>query len=282
VPANASAVIVPPSIVGDRYLQLTPVYRDGATLADGAVIPADRTAVPVEYDEITASLDDLSVALGPKGANSDGALSRLVDVGAANLDGNGERLHDTVHAFARLLGTLDGNKDDLVGVITNLDRFSTALANDDKGVRAVNADLAEVATFLADERDDLDTALRDLSLAMGEVSRFVRANRASLSDNIAGLAEVTTVLARNRRALVEFMDEAPLALMNLDDLYDRRHHTLDSRNNTEQTANPGLALCELLGGVGVECPDELKHLPTPPLTSQNPPSSFSEMLKVRS
>jgi phospholipid/cholesterol/gamma-HCH transport system substrate-binding protein len=282
VPAGAGAVIVPPSIVGDRYLQLTPVYEGGPVLSDGTRIPLDRTAVPVEYDQITASLSDLSVALGPRGANKDGALSRLVDVGAANLDGNGRRLHDTLHSLAQLLGTLDGNKSDLVAVIDHLDRFTTALAADDKGVRAVNQDLAQVATFLSDERGDLDAALRDLSVALREVAAFVHANRDALTRDVGGLAEVTTVLARNQRALAEFLDEAPQALLNLRDAYNPAHHTLDTRNNLDQLANPGQALCQLLAGVGVPCPDQLKHLPTPPVASSNPPSSLDQMLKVRS
>ena len=38
VPADAKAVIVSPSIVGDRYIQLTPVYESGPKLADGAIL----------------------------------------------------------------------------------------------------------------------------------------------------------------------------------------------------------------------------------------------------
>ncbi len=39
VPANAKAVIASPSIVADRYLQLTPAYSKGDVMADGAEIP---------------------------------------------------------------------------------------------------------------------------------------------------------------------------------------------------------------------------------------------------
>ena len=47
VPANAKAVIASPSIVADRYIQLTPAYSKGDVMADGAEIPLDadrRTA----------------------------------------------------------------------------------------------------------------------------------------------------------------------------------------------------------------------------------------------
>src|SRR6476660_2696224 len=52
VPADAKAVIVAQNLVAARYVQLTPAYRKGGgpTMRDGAVIPMDRTAVPVEGD----------------------------------------------------------------------------------------------------------------------------------------------------------------------------------------------------------------------------------------
>src|SRR3990170_4377265 len=74
VPDNAKAVIISPSVVGDRFIQLTPAYTGGPTLPDGAHLAPERTAEPLELDEIYSSLNDLNVALGPKGANSEGSL----------------------------------------------------------------------------------------------------------------------------------------------------------------------------------------------------------------
>ena len=82
VPASAQAAIVAPSLVSDRYVQLLPAYTSGAVMQDGGRIPRERTAVPVELDRITQSLDDLMVALGPEGANKEGALTRVLDTGA--------------------------------------------------------------------------------------------------------------------------------------------------------------------------------------------------------
>ena len=47
IPAEAKALVVAPSIVSDRYVQLTPVYTGGEVMASGAVLDKDRTAVPV-------------------------------------------------------------------------------------------------------------------------------------------------------------------------------------------------------------------------------------------
>ena len=100
LPANAGAVEVANSLVSDRYIQLTPVYRGGNGAGDGATIPTKRTAAPAELDDIYAALNKLSVALGPAGVNKggpkSGALSQLVDVAAANLKGNGAALGNSI------------------------------------------------------------------------------------------------------------------------------------------------------------------------------------------
>ena len=40
-----------PTLVTSRAIQLTPAYTGGPVMADNAVIPQDRTAVPVEFDD---------------------------------------------------------------------------------------------------------------------------------------------------------------------------------------------------------------------------------------
>ena len=71
--------MISPSVVGDRFIQLGPAYTGGPVLPDNSRLGIDRTAVPVELDDIFKSIDNLALALGPEGANKDGALSRLVD-----------------------------------------------------------------------------------------------------------------------------------------------------------------------------------------------------------
>ena len=77
LPNDVKAVVVSPSIVGDRFIQLAPAYSGGPALKDNAFLSIDRSAVPIELDAIYQSLDDLAVALGPKGANKGWSSQRL-------------------------------------------------------------------------------------------------------------------------------------------------------------------------------------------------------------
>ena len=251
VPKDAQAVIIAPSIVGDRYVQLTPVYTGGAKLADGATLAAENTSVPLELDQVYSSLNDLNVALGPEGANKTGALTDLLEVTADNFGGQGEQFHDTIVNFSQLSQTLDDNKEELFGSAAQLEQFVNTLAQNDTTVRAFNQSLSDVSTMLDGEKEELSASLKNLSIALGEVTTFVKDNKASLSRNIKGINRVAKVLVKQRAALEETLVNAPLALNNLALTYNPQAGTLDTNANlgsiTDQLqSNPELLLCTLV------------------------------------
>ncbi|MFI6103235.1 MCE family protein [Streptomyces sp. NPDC051310] len=260
VPADAKAAIINSSVVSDRYVQLLPVYKGGARLRDGDVIPEERTAVPVELDRVFDSLHTTSEALGPRGANKDGSLSRLLGVSADNLEGQGENLHRTVEDLSLAVTTLSDGRQDLFGTVRNLQVFTAALAADDKSVRGFNDSLAKVADQLAGERKDLAAALRHLGVALADVSEFVRNNKKSLSSNVEGLAEVTKVLVTQRAALAEVLEVAPTGLSNLQNAYNPSSGTLDTRNNPDHPQDPASLLCSLLSTTGEAKAADCKEL----------------------
>lgn len=248
VPAGATAAVVAPSLVSDRYVQLLPVWTDGPRLRSGAHIPLERTAVPVELDRVSQALDDLMVALGPDGANDDGALSRLLETSAANLDGNGQALADTNRNLSRAVETFAQGRGDLFSTVRNLNTFSENLAANDAQVRRLNANLAEVSTVLDAERDDLASALANLAVALGEIDSFVKDNRTLLEEDVERLATVSQSVADKRDALAQTLEAGPVALSNLQLAYNPGSGTLDTRANEENRASPGLLLCSLVTG----------------------------------
>ncbi|MFI5690465.1 MCE family protein [Kribbella sp. NPDC051586] len=246
VPATAKAVIASPSIVADRYIQLTPVYSKGAVMADGAQIPIERTAVPLELDQIYQSLNDLSVALGPKGANDQGALARLLDVSAKNLNGQGAKLNQTITDVSKLTSTLSGNSAALFNTIRQLQTFVSALAANDQLVRQFNSNFAAVSTTLAGERQDLGSALSLLATALGEVATFVKDNRGLVKTTVSSATKLSQILVKEKAAIAEVLDTAPLGLGNLARIYNPQFGTLDQRINPAQLDDPATFICSLL------------------------------------
>jgi phospholipid/cholesterol/gamma-HCH transport system substrate-binding protein len=247
VPAAAKAAVVAPSLVSDRYLQLLPAYDGGAAMRNGADIPLSRTAVPVELDQITGNLDQLSTALGPNGANKNGALSDLLDTTSKNLDGNGQRINDTIGNLSQATATLAGGRDDLFSTVKNLQTFTSTLAANDPQVRELNTDLASVSDQLSGERNDLGDALENLAIALGQVSSFVHDNRSILTTDVTQLSGVTSAVAKQKDALAESLRNAPVALSNLGHAYDPNSGTLDNRIDLPGAEGVGELLCGLVG-----------------------------------
>ena len=255
LPGDAKAVIIAPSVVGDRYVQLTPAYSGtGDVLTDGAELSIEETSQPLELDQIYDSLDRLNVALGPDGANRDGALSDLLSVTADNFGGQGTTFRQTIKDFSRLSATLAGNKEELFGSVEALEGFMKTLADNDQTVRQFNQSLADVSTMLAGERQELVAATRNLSTALTDVKSFVEDNKDSLSRNITGLNRVSKVLVRQRDSLDEILHVAPGALNNLGLTYNPQAGTLDTRANLGEAVNqiqydPAALLCGFVSQV---------------------------------
>ena len=262
LPADVGAVVVAPSLVSDRYVQLTPAYDSGPVLASGTVLAKDRTATPVELDDLYSSLDKLSTALGPNGANKDGALSGVLDTAANTLKGNGASLNSTVGQLAGLAKTLDGSKDDLFSTVQNLNSFTGALAQSDQQLNEFYGRVADVSQFLAADSSDVGAALQSLGGALGDVQQFVNDNKSALESNVDKLASLSKVLVDQRAALAEVLDIAPTGATNYINTYDAASGTIAVRDNLNELTNPPiLTVCRLISSfTPKEVPDTLGNI----------------------
>jgi phospholipid/cholesterol/gamma-HCH transport system substrate-binding protein len=251
IPADAKAVIVAQNLVAARYVQLTPAYRtgDGPTMRDGAVIPSDRTAVPVEWDEVKTQLMRLATELGPQAGVSDTSVSKFIDSAANALDGNGDKLRQTLaqlSGVARIFAEGSGN---LVDIIKNLQTFVTALRDSKEQIVMFQNRLASLTSVVNDSRSDLDAALSDLSVALGEVQRFVEGSRNQTSEQIRSLGSVTQNLVDNRLALENVLHISPNAVANFENIYFPPAGAVTGAFSLANFSNPVWFVCGLIGAI---------------------------------
>jgi phospholipid/cholesterol/gamma-HCH transport system substrate-binding protein len=269
VPARADAVVVVPSLVADRYIQLTPAYSGGPRLASGQSIPASHTATPVELDQLYEAITKFAKDLGPNGVNKSGALSGVIKTGAANLAGNGRALGNMIYQFSQLQRTLAGSQGNFFATVDNLEKFTAMLKANDSQVRLAQQQLAQVSSFLAADRQDLAGALNELATALSQVQGFISGNRAALKSNISKLQAITKILANERVSLSEALDNYPLAADNLVNAYDPANGTLDARGDLNEISlgpcsyitNPYQIGCPT-GSPGSGQPAQVLPLPT--------------------
>lgn len=220
IPAHADALLEAPDVVSDRYIQLTPVYRGGPRLAAGTTIPQRRTAVPLSLDQILDTFDELAKALGPTGANRNGAVGQLVQQLAAQLNGNGPALHATITSLGRALGALNGKGPSLTELLDNLGSLTAALSKADGTYQQFVSSASSVASTLAADRGSLGSALSALQQALGQVTDFVQQDGSALGASIGNLQQTVAALDQDQQALAKAWDLAPLALENFNSAID--------------------------------------------------------------
>ncbi|CAN5771110.1 MCE family protein [soil metagenome] len=251
IPLDAKAVIVAQNLVAARYVQLAPAFRSsGPTMADGAVIPVDRTAVPVEWDEVKDQLMRLATDLGPKSGVSETSVGRFIDTAANALDdGNGEKLRDTVTQLAGVGRILADGSGNIVDIIQNLQTFVSALKGSSTQIVSFQNRLASLTSVLDDNRSDLDSALKDLSVALGEVQRFVAGSRNQTAEQIQGLVAVTQNLADNHLDLENLLHTAPNSFANGHNIYNPDTGDDIGSFALANLSNPVQFICGAIGGI---------------------------------
>ncbi|MGP3708799.1 MCE family protein [Gordonia paraffinivorans] len=252
LPEDVRAVQVIPSVVADRFVQLTPAYSGGPKAPRDITLGEDKTMVPVEVDELYRSVKELSDALGPDGANKTdgtgrvGAVSELVATGAANLQGNGEKLGAAIENLSKASTTLSDSRGNLFDTVKNLNTFVGALRENDAQVRQFNSQMASFNQFLAGERQQLASSLNKLSIALGDVAEFLEDNREQIGETVRDLKPTTQALLDEKTHLKEVLTVLPLAMNNLINAYNAESGTLDLRLTIPDLQDLIGAQCRLL------------------------------------
>jgi len=243
VPADVNAAILSPTLVTARAVQLTPVYTTGPVLNDEAVIPRERTAVPVEWDQVRQQLQKLAETLQPTEPGGVAPLGSLINTTADNLRGQGANIRDTVIKLSQAISALGDNSTDIFSTVKNLATLVSALQDSTDLLRALNQNLASVTGLLADSPNEVGNAVRDLNAAVGEVQTFVAENREALGTTSDKLAGVTQALNDSLADVKQFLHVAPNTLQNYVNIWQPAQGAVSSVPMLNNFANPISFLC---------------------------------------
>jgi len=258
VPAEAKALIIAPNLVSARFVQLTPAYTGGAVMADGAAIGLDRTAVPVEWDEVKEQLTQLSTQLGPQQGSMQGPLSAFVNQAADTFDGNGDSFRQALRELSQTAGRLGDSRTDLFGTIRNLQVLVNALSNSNEQIVQFSNHVASVSQVLADSSADLDNTLGTLNQALSDLKGFLHENNQSLIEQVSKLSEFTQILTDHSDDIEQVLHIAPNGLANFYNIYNPAQGTVGGLLTLPNFANPVQFICGGTFDVGAS-PDNYKR-----------------------
>ncbi|MFG1790706.1 MCE family protein [Nocardia sp. NPDC049149] len=221
IPKDAMAAIISPSIVTDRHVELTPVYTKGDTLADGAHLPLGKTKTPVELDTMIKTIDQFAAALKPEpGTEGIGPLSGRVLYPMVN--GNGEKMRDTLNALSGALKVGVDNKDAVSSIIIKLNELTTMLAENDQSVRDFSNRMTQLTGLLAEQSPGLQATLNQVNDFLANTSTTLGQYQGELASSLTGLTNVTAQLRENAYGITEVVDVAPMVFQNVDRIMNRQ------------------------------------------------------------
>lgn len=218
IPANVQAVTVSTSILTDRHIELTPVYRNGPKLKNGDVLGLTRTRTPVEFDRTLAMVNKLSGALSGDGQGR-GPLADLVNIGAQIASGNGPKIKATLDRLyqALHLGADNGTaaKQDIQAIVAALAELTQAAADNDTAIRDFGSNMRQLSEILADENLGTGTTGAKINKILDQAASLLETNRDGLKGTIDDFKTITAAVADYRRELAETIDITPMLATNV-------------------------------------------------------------------
>ncbi len=217
LPADANATVVPESLLGERYVQLT-AYEGGPRMEEDTTIPLEDTSVPSEFDEVLEALNDFVGGL-------DGTeVGRLVENLASNLEGQGGQLGRTIDDAHEAIGVLQDNDQELIDLASRLSDLNETLATRDEQLGEVIEDFNTVSTSLVDDRGDIDASLRGLVELTTELDGLLRTNRGRIEQDVETLTRVGRTARRN-------LDQVSLAILGSAELFRHSERIVERGTN---------------------------------------------------
>lgn len=243
VPAEAEAAILSPQLVTGRAIQLTPPYTGGPIMQDGGVIPQDRTAVPVEWDDLRVQLQRLTELLKPTQPGGVSTLGSLINTAADNLRGQGPTIRDAIIKLSQTVSALGDHSKDIFSTLNNLSTLVQALHDSADLLEQLNRNLAAVSSVLADDPHKVGQAAEDLNGVVADVQSFAAENREALGTTGDKLTSISNALVDSLDDIKQTLHIAPTVLQNFNNIYEPANGALTGALAASNMANPIAFLC---------------------------------------
>lgn len=246
IPAGAKAAIVSPQLVTSRAIQLTPAYTGGDKMTNGAVIEIDRTAVPLEWDDLRLQLEKLTDALAPTQPGGVSTVGEFVNTAADNLRGQGGNMRETIVNVSKALSILGDHSGDMFSTVKNLSLVVSALHDSSDLLSQLNRNFAAATGALASSPDAVGNAVKYLNDVVGATTAFISENRDSMGTASDQLASITTAVHDSIDDVEQSLHLFPNTLQNFINIYQPTQQGITGALTLQNFANPISFLC---GGI---------------------------------
>ncbi|QZT61492.1 MCE family protein [Mycolicibacterium austroafricanum] len=219
IPAGVHAAIISPQLVTARAIQLTPAYTAGPTIGDDATIPLERTAVPVEYDDLRVQLQKLSDSMQPSDSGQLSPVGEFINTAAKNLRGQGDQMRKAVIELSQAMSAFGDHSDDVFGTVEDLSVLVSALQSSTVLMRELNSNLAAVTEVLSNDPGEVGQAIAAIDAVSTDITNFVAEHREPLGTATEKFSSISTALVESTDDIKQILHLAPNVLSNYNNMY---------------------------------------------------------------
>lgn len=240
IPADATAQIIPQSLIGERYIQISPAFTEGMTpIEDGAVI--EKTVIPVEPDEALAAIKEFLDSLDPDGI---GALVTNLD---EDLRDNGQALNGALGSLSQLVETFAEKDDALLRIVDSFDTLTATLSTREQQLGEVLDAFSAASQVLADERQSIEELVSGLADLSTNGLALIGEHSGALRTDIETLTEAASAIDTNLTAVTQLLAAGPQLSAGIIGAYNPELRALDLRNNFSPLVTEVLGIFDFLG-----------------------------------
>lgn len=245
VPADVSAVIMNPSLVASRNIQLEPPYNGGPILTNNAVIPIERTQVPVEWDDLRDSISKTVTALGPTPQQPKGPIGDTLESLANGLAGKGDAIGKTLDTLSTSLSALNDSRGETFAIVGGLATFLNALQINEQQLISLNDNLSQLTNSLTPNDHEVADTVRQVNVLLPVLRKFLDENGQVLTTDVNNLSTATTPLAQpeQQKNLENFLHVFPTFAANANNVYHPSHAAVTIIPAFTNFANPLQLIC---------------------------------------
>ncbi|MEU8565017.1 MCE family protein [Streptomyces cyaneofuscatus] len=197
LPANAYARLEQSSLLGEKFIQLTPPAEGTArgSLAESGRIPLTRTNRNPEVEEVFGAL---SMLLNGGGINQ---LKTITTELNKALTGQEPQIRSMLNRVDTLVTNLDSNKGDITRALDGVNRLAATLATRKQDVGTVLTGLSPGLKVLEKQRGSLLTMLRTLDTLSTVAVDTINRSKADMIADLKALAPTLKALADSGKDL---------------------------------------------------------------------------------
>jgi virulence factor Mce-like protein len=211
IPANSIANVQSKSAVGEQFVNLTPTSASGSMLEAGDEIPRSHTKLPVDFQELLTSLDNVLSDIPPA------QTKRVVENLAQSLEGRGDDLAIIIRSLADLSEAFADVAPEQQSLLSNATVAGEAFLRTKEEFAAAIKAADKVFAGIGDEPEEL----RKLFVANDRFARKASAFLAKRGDDlhagIRGLEDLVAFQLRNKEDVLDSLEYVPQFLHAVED-----------------------------------------------------------------